>query len=227
MSKKDLEQRNNSQSKKKYQVKEPIIRTLNELDFSATYSYASYLSWKFKERVELFKGKVLQMSAPSVNHQRLLGFIQGEIYQYLKNQSCEVFAAPFDVRFSDESKSNSEVFTVLQPDVCVICDSTKLDKRGCIGAPDIVVEILSSSTQKKDLEYKFDIYEEYGVREYWVVDPEKLTFLKYVLNSEGKFIGGIPYDGGSQFISDILPGFKINVDEFFGVMRFEKHFEKY
>lgn len=227
MNKKEPEQGYDKELKKVDQVVEPIIRTINELDSSATYSYASYLNWKFKERVELFKGKVLQMSAPSVNHQRLLGFIQGEIYQYLKNQSCEVFAAPFDVRFLDESKSNSEVFTVLQPDVCVICDSTKLDKRGCIGAPDIVVEILSPSTQKKDLEYKFDIYEEYGVREYWVVDPEKRSFLKYVLNSEGKFIMGIPYDGGAHFISDILPGFKINVDEFFSVMRFEKDFEMY
>ena len=199
--------------------REPIINTFNEIDLSGTYSYASYLKWKFEERVELIKGKIFPMGAPSVNHQRLLGFIHWEIYSFLRFQSCEVFTAPFDVRFPDKSTSNSKVFTVLQPDVCVVCDDSKLDKRGCIGAPDIVVEILSPGNGKIELEYKYGIYEKYGVREYWVVQPNEKSILKYVLNSDGRFVAEVPYYGRTEFASDIIPGFRMKIDECFGVMR--------
>lgn len=205
--------------RKRTYSQEQIISAFNEIDLSGTYSYASYLKWKFEERVELIKGKVFQMGAPSVNHQRLLGFIHWEMYSCLRDQSCEVFAAPFDVRFPDKSTLNSKVFTVLQPDVCVVCDDRKLDKRGCIGAPDIVVEILSRGNSKTELKYKYGIYEKYGVREYWVVQPDKKSVLKYVLSSDGRFVAGVPYDGGKEFVSDILPGFRMKNDDFFGVMR--------
>lgn len=208
--------------KNTYHIKEPVISKVSDIDLSATYSYASYLRWKFEERVELIKGKVFQMSAPSLNHQRLLGFIYTEIYIYLKNHSCEAFAAPFDVRFSDKSRANNKVHTVLQPDICVICDETKLDRRGCIGAPDIVVEVLSPANNRRELKNKFDIYEEYGVREYWIVHPGKRSFLKYVLNHEGVFVAGMPYEGGSEFTSDILPGFRLNVDEVFSLLKAEE-----
>ncbi|MNL11862.1 hypothetical protein D3C87_1327140 [compost metagenome] len=154
-----------------------------------------------------------------MNHQRLLGFIHFEMYYYLKQHQCEVFAAPFDVRFPDKSKLNSKVYTVLQPDICVICDTAKLDKRGCIGAPDIVVEVLSPGNNAKELKNKFDIYETYGVREYWIVFPSTQSILKYVRNEAGVFIAGEPYTGGSEFVSDILPGFRLNVTEVFGLMK--------
>ncbi|WP_316815582.1 Uma2 family endonuclease [Pedobacter nyackensis] len=207
---------------KTYQIKEPVISKVSDIDLSATYSYASYLRWKFEERVELIKGKVFQMSAPSVNHQRLLGFLYTEIYVYLKNHRCEAFAAPFDVRFPDKSKADNKVYTVLQPDICVICDETKLDRRGCIGAPDIVVEVLSPSNNRKELKNKFDIYEEYGVREYWIVHPQERTLLKYMLSHDGVFVSGAPYEGRSEFTSDILPGFRLNVEELFSLMRVEE-----
>lgn len=204
---------------KSYIQKEPVIHKVSDIDFSGTYSYANYLKWEITERLELIKGKIFEMSAPSSNHQRVLGKIQFELYSFLKGQPCEVFAAPFDVRFPDHSKANKDVYTVLQPDICVICDETKVDKRGCIGAPDIVVEVLSPSNNTMELKNKFAIYEEYGVREYWVVHPKKRTFLKYVLNSEGVFVVGELYEGGSDFVSDILPGFRLNVDEVFGLMK--------
>lgn len=207
---------------KNYKVREPVIYQVNDIDLSGTYSYASYLRWKFQERVELIKGKMFQMSAPLVNHQRLLGFLYTELYIYLRNQRCEAFAAPFDVRFPDQSKLNSKVYTVLQPDICVICDQSKLDRRGCIGAPDIVVEILSPGNSRMELKNKFDIYEQYGVREYWVVHPEKRSFLKYVLNDQGVFVVGGLYEEGAEFVSDILPGFRLNVEEVFNLMRPEE-----
>lgn len=212
----------NAGKEKEYRAKEPVISQVSDIDLSATYSYASYLGWKFKERVELFKGRVLQMAAPSVNHQRLLGFLYTEMYIYLRNKSCEAFAAPFDVRFPDNSRADHQVYTVLQPDICVICDETKLDERGCIGAPDIVVEVLSPGNNTKELINKFGIYEEYGVREYWIVHPQRRNFLKYVLNEAGKFVAGMPYEGGAEFASDILPGFRLNVDEVFGLMKAEE-----
>nr|WP_121273494.1 Uma2 family endonuclease [Pedobacter schmidteae] len=203
---------------KPYVEKEPVISKVAEVDVSGTYSYANYLCWKFEERVELIKGKIFEMGAPSVNHQRLVGQIHADIHFYLKRQSCEAFVAPFDVRFSDQSKADKNVYTVLQPDICVICDRKKLDKRGCIGAPDIVVEVLSPGNSRKELENKFEIYESYGVREYWIVQPEERCFLKYVLNKDGVFVAGRPYEGGAEFVSDILPGFRLNIDEVFGVM---------
>lgn len=217
MNDKDLKKENSKTRAKTYKVKEPVIYKVHDIDLSATYSYASYLRWKFEERVELIKGRLFQMPAPFVNHQRVLGFLYSELHIYLRHHRCEVFAAPFDVRFPDRSKVNSEVFTVLQPDICVICDQSKLDKRGCIGAPDIVVEILSPGNSRKELKNKFDIYEEYGVREYWVVHPEQRSFLKYVLNESGIFVMGDYYEAGTEFVSTILPGFRLNIDEVFGL----------
>jgi len=222
MKNEEPEELNNAGKGKAYRIKEPVISKVSDIDLSATYSYASYLRWKFEERVELIKGKVFQMSAPFVNHQRLLGFLHTEMYVHLRNQPCEVFAAPFDVRFPDKSKVNGKVYTVLQPDICVICDETKLDRRGCIGAPDIVVEILSPGNSRMELKNKFDVYQEYGVREYWIVHPEKRSFLKYVLNEDGVFVTGEPYEEGTEFVSDILPGFRLNVDEVFGIVKPEE-----
>ncbi|WEK20601.1 MAG: Uma2 family endonuclease [Candidatus Pedobacter colombiensis] len=204
---------------KSYLQKETVVHKVSDIDLSRTYSYANYLKWEITERLELIKGKIFEMSVPSPNHQRVLGRIQFEMYLFLKGQSCEVFAAPFDVRFPDQSKANKDVYTVLQPDICVVCDGTKVDKQGCIGAPDIVVEVLSPTNNTKELKNKFAIYEEYGVREYWVVHPKKRTFLKYVLNDDGVFVVGELYEGGSEFVSDILPGFRLNIDEVFGVMK--------
>src|SRR5215469_3074496 len=115
-----------------------------DLNLSLEYSYADYLRWTFKERLEIIKGKVLKMSpAPNVDHQRLTGDIGRRLGNFLYGQRCEVFVAPFDVRLPDRSTRDSDIFTVVQPDLCVVCDPAKIDRRGCLGAPDIAVEILS------------------------------------------------------------------------------------
>lgn len=118
------------------------ITSLNQLDLvNGIYSYADYLVWKIKERVELLKGKILEMSAPSPIHQEISGNLQGTLFVFLKNSKCKLYTAPFDVRFPQ--KGESQVYTVVQPDLCVVCDFEKIDSKGCVGVPDLAVEILS------------------------------------------------------------------------------------
>ncbi|HMI05063.1 MAG TPA: Uma2 family endonuclease [Pedobacter sp.] len=194
---------------------EQVISTVNDIDFSGSYSYANYLNWHIQERFELIKGKIFEMTAPSTRHQECTGKIFGELYLFLKNHRCRAFIAPFDVRFPYKSKDDVDVTTVLQPDVCVVCDPTKIDQRGCIGAPDIVVEVLSPGNNRKELDNKFKIYEEFGVREYWIVHPSERSLIQYLLNEDGIFVAGKPYTSGDDLVSDLLPGFRLNIDELF------------
>lgn len=160
---------------------------VNEPDFeySGVYTYADYLQWTIAERVELIKGKIFKMSpAPNMRHQWISSKIAGPLWSAIKGESCRVFSAPFDVRFPRRSKNDEDVITMLQPDICVVCDPSKLDERGCIGAPDIVVEILSPSNNRKELQNKFVVYEESGVKEYWIVSPDQKTFFRYLLDAQ-------------------------------------------
>lgn len=189
------------------------ITNINQLDFNKTYSYADYLLWKIKERVELFKGKILKMSpAPSTSHQKISRKLTLSIGNFLAEKSCcELFTAPFDVRIPNE---NGEIFTVVQPDLCVICDETKLDERGCIGAPDLVVEILSPGNSKKEMDIKFRLYEEVEVGEYWIIHPTEKTVWVYVLEN-GEYVTHKPFVEGEQIISRKFPDLKINLSNIF------------
>ena len=192
------------------------VNELNDIDASLTYSYANYLNWLFQDRVELIKGKIFKMSpAPSRIHQKISIRISVPLMNFLKNRSCEVYAAPFDVRFPKESKEDKEVFTVLQPDICVICDKSKLDYRGCIGAPDLVIEILSPGNNKKELLYKYQVYEEFGVKEYWVVSQSDQSILIYTLNDSGKFQPSKLFTLSEKITSSVLPGFELALDDVF------------
>lgn len=167
------------------------ITNFSDLDLSATYSYADYLLWRFEQSVELIKGKVFKMSpASSVRHQRISFKLSGEFYKHFADSLCQVFAAPFDVRLLDRAKSskqNKDIYTVVQPDLCVICDKGKLDEQGCIGSPDLIIEILSPGNSKKEMKIKYALYEESGVREYWVVYPSEYVVLQFVLNEADKY----------------------------------------
>jgi Uma2 family endonuclease len=194
---------------------EQVISTVSDIDFSGSYSYAHYLNWHIQEHFELIKGKIFEMTTPSTRHQRFTGRIFLELANFLKNKKCEVFIAPFDVRFPYKSKDDVDVTTVLQPDVCVVCDPKKIDRKGCIGAPDIVVEVLSPGNNRKELDNKYKIYEEFGVREYWIVHPSERSLFQYALNDEGVFVAGKPYASGNELVSELLPGFRLNIDELF------------
>lgn len=191
------------------------IVSLEEIDLSFSYSYANYLTWLFDDRVEIIKGKVYKMSAPARYHQQVSGNMSYFLFHYLRNRTCKVYTAPFDVRFFNESKADKDIYTVLQPDICVICDQEKLDDKGCIGAPDIVVEILSPGNNRKELFNKYRVYEEFGVKEYWVVDPCEKTLLKYMLDSDGKYQASRLLTLSEKLYSEILPGFELGLDEVF------------
>ncbi|WP_310590510.1 Uma2 family endonuclease [Dyadobacter sp. CY261] len=133
----------------------------------------------------------------------------------LKNRECQVFAAPFDVRLPRfDARGDKEIFTVVQPDVSVICDATKVDEKGCIGAPDWVIEILSPGNTGKEMNEKFDVYEESGVKEYWLVEPNDEVVLVYVLH-EGKYIGLKPFTVGQALTSVTLPEFTVELNQLF------------
>jgi Uma2 family endonuclease len=190
---------------------------LSDLDLNKTYSYADYLQWTFQERLELIKGKVFKMTpAPASSHQKISWNISGELYSYLKKKPCQAFSAPFDVKLPSRTAVNdSQIYTVVQPDICVVCDAHKIDRKGCTGAPDIVIEILSPGNSQKELRNKYEVYEESGVKEYWIVSVQNLSFLRYTLNVEGRYQASRLLTLGDQLTTPILPGFALNLDAVF------------
>ncbi|MGZ4106887.1 MAG: Uma2 family endonuclease, partial [Tumebacillaceae bacterium] len=117
----------------------------------APSNYAEYLAWDDDERWEMVHGVPYNMTpAPSTEHQNVISNLHGEFYTFLKGKECKSFVAPFDVRLFAEDKSDEEIINFVQPDISIICDKNKLDHKGCLGAPDLVIEVLSPSTAKKD-----------------------------------------------------------------------------
>ncbi len=193
------------------------IENFNQLNPDATYTYADYLTWRFSEYVELIKGKIwLRPPSPSMLHQRIVSRLNTAFGNHLIGKKSEVFPAPFDVRLPRKDKAtNQDIITVVQPDVCVICDKSKLDAAGCVGAPDLVVEVLSPGNTKKEMKNKFEIYEEAGVPEYWVVHPIERTIHIYVLNAEGQYYGLKPLTDEDEAHSKVLPGLVVSMEKLF------------
>jgi Uma2 family endonuclease len=152
-----------------------------QLKKAESFTYADYLTWPDDERWELIDGEAYDMSpGPGMRHQRIVTHLGAKLYAHLEGKPCQAFVAPFDVRpLASADMSDDEVDTVVQPDLLVVCDKTKLEERGVIGAPDLVVEILSPYTARKDLTRKFELYERVGVREYWVVYPDEKIIQVY------------------------------------------------
>ncbi|WP_310391768.1 Uma2 family endonuclease [Hymenobacter sp.] len=165
------------------------ITDISQLDPDGSYTYADYLTWRFTEYVELIRGRVLRkMSAPTSQHQQLASDLHGIIWGHLKGKPCRVFAAPFDVRLlRSADNGDAQVQTVVQPDLSIICDLSKIDRRGCVGAPDWIIEIVSPSSLVLDTRTKFDLYAENGVAEYWIVFPGEQTVLAYALGANGEY----------------------------------------
>mgnify|MGYP005854663585 CR=1 FL=1 len=171
------------------------------------YTYKDYLSWPDDERWELINGAAYAMSpAPKTAHQRLSVVLSSAIFNSLEDKSCEVFTAPFDVKL-DEA-------TVVQPDLSVICDKDKIDKRGCTGAPDLVVEILSDSTAYKDLTEKRFLYEKHGVREYWIINPDLPEIMQFIRYKD-KFGKPVTFSKDENLESAVLDGFSLPVNSLY------------
>ena len=166
------------------------ITDLSQLDPNGCYSYADYLAWQFDETVELVKGRIMRMCpAPTVGHQRISMNLSRILSGFFNRKPCQVFAAPFDVRLYDRKKSmlaNNEIYTVVQPDLCVICNRELLDEQGCNGAPDWVIEILSKTNTRHDIHTKYALYEAAGVNEYWLVFPDNPAVQQFVLDVDGR-----------------------------------------
>lgn len=149
------------------------------------YSYADLLEWDEDIRYELYNGVPVAMSCPTNVHQEILGELYLQIGNFLRGKPCRAYLPPFDVRlFEKEGDTPENVRTVVQPDLMVVCDRSKVDRRGIHGAPDLAVEILSDSTSRLDRGVKLGLYQKAGVREYWIVDPKYRSISVYTLDNE-------------------------------------------
>ena len=188
------------------------------------YTYADYLTWNDGQRWELINGEAYLLQgpvglapAPNRLHQELSGALFYQFFAYLKDKPCKVYDAPFDVRLSSETQaSDNYTDTVVQPDIVVVCDKTKLDDRGCNGAPDLVIEILSPSTAAVDFKIKFDLYQRFGVLEYWIVHPAEKTLMVFKLQENGCY--GVPdrYAETGTVLVPLLGDLVIDLAEVFG-----------
>lgn len=181
------------------------------------YTYADYLTWDDGQRWELIDGEAYCMSpAPGVRHQKISAELLRQVANHLKGKPCQVFASPFDVRLSDSSAaSDNYVDTVVQPDLLVICDKSRLDEKGCNGAPDLVIEILSHSTAFVDLKTKFDLYQRHGVLEYWIIHPAEQTLLVYKRGTDGLYGAADRYAGADKVPVPLLGDLEIDLAEVF------------
>jgi Uma2 family endonuclease len=188
-------------------VKEPIEA------YNASYTYADYLKFEFEEMVELIRGKIFRMSpAPRVTHQKISMHLSRIYSNFLFSNICQVFHAPTDVVLPIPNKKKESAITVVQPDIVVVCDQNKVEELCIFGAPDLIVEILSPHTRKKDLQYKYEVYEEAGVREYWIVMPEERLLEVFVLEN-AKYRRIQTYTDTDIVPCNIFPGLDVDLKE--------------
>lgn len=190
---------------------------LREPDLNGTYTAGDYINWKVDELLELIRGKVFRMSpSPTSWHQ----VVFSELYFQLKTQfanksSCTLWQAPLDVYLVHPGQDFRETENVVEPDIFIVCDSAKITRRGCIGVPDFIVEILSPDTRKKDASLKRELYEEYGVREYWMISVHERLVIVNLLDENGKYRTQAPVAEGQTLAPRDFPELEINLSEIF------------
>lgn len=180
------------------------------------YTYADYASLPEEERCEIIDGALYMQAAPSRIHQEILMELSRQIANYLADKPCKVYPAPFCVRLPDgDEKNDEDIKTVVEPDISIICDQTKLDERGCTGAPDMIVEITSPSSARKDRLEKFYKYERAGVKEYWIVEPEEKLVSVFVLGENKRYGRPDMYTEGDKIKTSIFPDLVISLKNIF------------
>lgn len=179
------------------------------------YTFADLLQWDDNVRYELYYGVPVALASPSDIHQDISGEIHYQLKDYLRGKKCKVYYAPFDVRLFEEAGERPEdVDLVLQPDLLVVCDENKVDRRGVHGAPDLVIEVLSPGTARYDKLIKFNLYQRAGVREYWLVDPASHTVCVYVLEN-GSYHAGTVYPADCSVLVSVLDDCHIDLTKVF------------
>ena len=150
------------------------------------YTYADYLTWSEEERWEIINGVPYLQVAPTWQHQAVLLELARQFANYLQDKSCRVFTAPFDLRIPEANEKDEETINVVQPDIIIICDNSRLKKTGYYGVPELIIEVVSPSTGQKDKIEKFNLYEKAGVKEYWIVEPDEKVVMVFTLE-EGRY----------------------------------------
>jgi len=181
----------------------------------ARYTFADYLTWGEHERIELFEGEAVMMAPPSRVHQEILTELTRQLANFLEGKRCKVYPAPFGVRlFEKDGDAPEDVDTVVEPDISVVCDRSKLDEHGCKGAPDLIIEILSPSTARHDRLVKLGQYQRAAVREYWIVSPAEKTVQVFLLE-DGSLIPHEVYGDTGIAEVNVLEGCFIKLDKVF------------
>jgi len=187
-----------------------------EQNLDRKFTYKDYLTWSEEEQWELINGIPYNMTpAPSTQHQKIVTTLIAQFYNALKDSPCQVFGAPFDVRLPEQEIKSDDIFTVVQPDLAIICDRNKLDNHGCVGGPDLVIEVTSPTTLRKDIKDKFYLYEKAGVTQYWIIYPEQKTVVVFKLDKEGKFGRPDIYCETDLIQSEIPRSIRIDLSEVF------------
>lgn len=185
--------------------------------FLQKYTYTDYVTWPEDKPMELIDGVPYAMTpAPSRIHQKISVELVRQISTYLHGKTCEVYAAPFDVRLTDINEADEEINNVVQPDISIICDQEKLDDKGCKGNPDLVMEIISPSSISMDYIKKLYLYEKYSVREYWIIHPIDKIVMVYKLIQNGKFARPEVYQIDETIKLGIFDDFTISLANVFG-----------
>ncbi len=180
------------------------------------FSYRDYQTWDKDQRWEIFRGEAYLMTpAPPRRHQEISVELTRQFSNFLLGKACRVYAAPFDIRLGDSTEKDEDILTVVQPDISVICDPVRLDERGCLGAPDLIIEILSPGTSRRDWKDKFSLYEEFGVREYWIVDPAAKTVVVFILGNDGRYGRPEVYTEEDSLPVGLLEGLVIQLESVF------------
>ena len=179
------------------------------------YTFADCLTWGEDERIEIIDGEAVMMAPPTTVHQLISGEIFRQLANYLEGKKCRAIPAPFAVRlFEKDGEAPEDIDTVVEPDISIVCDTSKLDKHGCKGAPDMVVEILSPSTQRHDRLVKLGLYQRAGVLEYWIVDPDSST-VQVFLQRDGSLQLHEVYDRQGVAKVNVLDGCFIELSKVF------------
>ena len=187
-----------------------VNETARKFKRDERYTYADYAGWDAESRYELIDGKAYMMSSPTSTHQRMLINLLRQLAGFLDGKQCEVLVAPFDVCLNAKGDEDD---TVVQPDLIVVCDKSKIEKKRCNGAPDLIIETLSPSTSRHDRIIKLNKYLQAGVREYWIADPDDKDVTVHTLEN-GKYVISA-YEGSETISVNVLDGCKIILPDVF------------